>query len=321
MFGAKELKPRIVVTETTVECPVQGCPETVARQRRPFRRAPEFRCPTHKIYISPSTFEYESKEDNLLWHDREDAALLEAIHGVKRESRMARERSEDALTWNVFRYLERHGLIAPYLATLTGVRVTKPQLVYWSYSAADGGTWPRLKQARSEFGERPRRSSEPDLIVTSNEALFLIEPKFTSGNKTKPSQIQDTKQYLTGGNGWYQQVFCSPYAQVAVQEKRYELMRLWLLGSWMAAQSDFAFYLINLVREGQEEAIENLFMPHLRAGARRRFVRRTWEDTYRFVRDQATVSPDRDLLLSNMENKTAGYNSAGDVQLAFRARS
>lgn len=42
MFDAKELKPRIAITETTVECPVQGCTEIVERQRKSFKRAPQF---------------------------------------------------------------------------------------------------------------------------------------------------------------------------------------------------------------------------------------------------------------------------------------
>ena len=65
--------------------------------------------PQHGIYISPSTFEYADEFDNLLWHDPADRELLAAFKPFKRESRLARDNSEDALTWNVFRYLEKSG--------------------------------------------------------------------------------------------------------------------------------------------------------------------------------------------------------------------
>lgn len=317
MFGAKDLKRKIDVTETTIECPVRGCPEVVERQRKSFRRAAQFQCPRHKIYISASTFEYEDKIDNLLWQGDEDMRLLQAVYGVKRESRMARERSEDALTWNVFRYLEKHGLPAPSLAALTGSPVADPQVIYWSYSAADQGTWPWLAKARSEFGEHPRRSSEPDLIVASDEALFFIEPKFTGDNKTKPSKPHDTKEYLAGGDRWYQQVFRSEYSTVAVQEQAYELLRFWLLGSWIAAQLNVAFCLINLVREGYETDIEQQFSRHIVTSQPRSFLRCTWEDIYRFVARKVPQGEDKDQLTSYLENKTAGYDK-GELQLAFR---
>jgi hypothetical protein len=110
MLGLKDLKPKIKLTEDQVECPVKGCRQNVVRQRNSFRRAQEFQCPKHGIYISPSTFEYPEVKDNLLWKNQTDLDLLEALSGVKRESRMTRDNSEDALTWNVFRYLETANL-------------------------------------------------------------------------------------------------------------------------------------------------------------------------------------------------------------------
>ena len=116
MFGAKDLKEKIFVTENEVDCPVRDCHEKVKRQRKFFRCEPQFQCPYHKIYISPSTFEYESEFDNLLWKASEDRALLHRIKTFKRESRMARDNSEDALTWNVFRYLERKKQLSDFLS-------------------------------------------------------------------------------------------------------------------------------------------------------------------------------------------------------------
>ena len=79
MLGIKELKESIKVTETTVECPVKGCSEKVERQREVFKREERFKCRKHNIYISPSTFEYQSELDNLLWKDKADLDLLGRI--------------------------------------------------------------------------------------------------------------------------------------------------------------------------------------------------------------------------------------------------
>ena len=109
MFGIEELNENIEITDTTVECPVKDCNKIVKRQRKSFKREEGFKCPTHDIYISPSTFEYKSELDNLHWKDENDLILFNNIKNVKRESRVARDNSEDAVTWNVFRFLVRHG--------------------------------------------------------------------------------------------------------------------------------------------------------------------------------------------------------------------
>jgi hypothetical protein len=102
MFGVGNLKPQIHISPYTVECPVMGCPQDVERQRHSFKREERFRCPEHKIYISPSTFEYDLEIDNLLWKNETDVSLLEAVKRVKRESRISLDNSEDAISWNVF---------------------------------------------------------------------------------------------------------------------------------------------------------------------------------------------------------------------------
>jgi hypothetical protein len=118
MFGANELKAKIAISDKKVECPVKGCSVKVERQRKVFMRDSKFKCTKHGIYISPSTFEYGSEQDNLLWKSSEDRALLKSLKGAKRESRMARDNSEDALSWNVFRFLERSGLLLPWIESI-----------------------------------------------------------------------------------------------------------------------------------------------------------------------------------------------------------
>jgi hypothetical protein len=296
---------------------VKGCLLKVPRQRNFFRAAPEFQCPEHEITISPSTFEYASERNNLLWKDEQDRSLLQSIMTCKRESRMAREKSEDTLSWNVFRYLEKQGFLSLILSSVIGRDLGALQLVYWSYCPMVGAVWPELTRARQEFGEQLQRSSEPDLIAFSDKALLFIEAKFTASNVTRPADPENRKKYLTGGNGWYHQVFASSFETIAVQDRMYELLRLWLLGSWLAAQSKRDFYLLNLVRAEYERDIEMRFGCHINATAQRRFVRLTWEELYRQIDERIPPTAERDLLLEYLEHKTAGYNRFGQLQRAF----
>jgi hypothetical protein len=318
MLGLSDLNSTIQVNDSTVACPVAGCSRTVQRQRRVFRCAEEFRCCDHGIYISPSTWEYDREQDNLLWHDAADLALLAAIKRVKRESRMARDNSEDAVTWNVFRFCERTGCLAGLIEALLGQRLTDPRLVYWSYSAADGGTWPWLVQARSEFGELNGKGSEPDLIVDSDDALIWIEAKITAPNRTRPSNPgYSLPAYRRGGACWFDAVFNSNPKAIAVDAQLYELMRFWLLGTWIAAQTGRDFHLVNLVRDGYELDVEQRFGAHIKPGPGRRFARMTWEQIYAHVQRHELARPGTEDLLRYFENKTIGYRADRQLQAAF----
>lgn len=316
MYLLGNLKPEITVTEAQVECPVKGCSYFVERQRRSFRREQRFQCPEHGIFISPSTFEYPKETDNLLWIDPDDRILLKAIKGAKRESRMSRDNSEDALSWNVFRFLEKEKQLAPLLSPVIGNAVSDPELIYWSYSPNSKKPWPELDMARLEFGENLQRSSEPDLIVVTDDALFFIEAKLTAGNKTRPSNPGERKRYLTGGVRWFDHVFSSEYEDIVLKSEKYELFRFWLLGTWMAERSGRSFYLVNLVRDGYEKDIETLFGRHIQQTDRRRFMRWTWEEIYRFIPKNVPVSPGKTMVMDYFENKTVGYYR-GFLQKAF----
>lgn len=316
MFDSRTLKPKIIVTKTHVECPVFECSEKVMRQRRAFRRDREFLCPNHRIFISPSTFEYSSESDNLLWKDSGDITLLQNIKTVKRESRIARDNSEDALTWNVFRYFDKTNRLSEILSFLTDKPLEDSELIYWSYLPQSKNTWGELNSARTEFGEELKRSSEPDLIAINDKAVIFIEAKLTATNNTHPSVPNNPKKYTIGGNGWYNEVFKSDYATIANTAKKYELLRFWLLGSWIASKTNREFYLVNLVRAEDEKDIISRFIPHIRENDTRHFVRATWENIYSHILNNISPDKDRDILLSYLRHKTVGYKS-GELQRAF----
>jgi len=315
MLGVEELKERIEITKTTVECPVKGCSEKVERQRVVFKKEDSFKCPKHNIFISPSTFEYPSELDNLLWKERPDLDLLEKIRTVKRESRMARDNSEDAVSWNVFRFLEKNNLIEGLLSLITGTALKSSEVIYWSYSQKENTRWSELNKARKEFGEEIERSSEPDIIIKTDNALFFIEAKLTAGNDTVPSNVSNSKKYETGGDNWFSKVFNSDYKTVAIVEKKYELLRFWLLGTWMAKQQDLDLYLINLVLSEREADIEAIFKRHIKENQRSQFLRVTWKTIYQYI--SKSLSRDKDIMIRYFRNKTIGYDGNGRLQRAF----
>lgn len=317
MFGIEELKDRIEITETTVECPVKGCSEKVERQRITFKIEHRFKCPVHKIYISPSTFEYENEKDNLLWKDKTDIELLKRIGKVKRESRMLRDNSEDALTWNVFRFLERNNLVSSVIGELAVSPVENPEVIYWSYKQKEDIAWCELDRARQEFGEKLERGSEPDIIIKASNTLFFIEAKLTAGNETVPSDRSDFKQYETGGGKWFSKVFKSDYKTVAIDDMKYELLRFWLLGTWMAKQMSLNFCLVNLVLSEKEKDIEAIFKKHICEKQGMRFIRIGWEEIYRQILNSGLSEIDKDTILRYFRNKTTGYDKKGRLKKAF----
>jgi len=314
MFGLSDLKQQIEVTDTTVECPVKKCSIKVPRQREVFKRDEKFKCPRHQIYISPSTFEYQREEDNLLWKDKHDLALLSEIKKVKRESRIARDNSEDAVTWNVFRFLERNNLVEKIINSLIGASLDSSEVIYWSYSQNERNSWSNLNKARQEFGEEIERSSEPDIIIISNKVLIFLEAKLSASNETIPTNLDNPKKYISGGNNWFKKVFRSSYETVAIKEKKYELLRFWLLGSWLANELGLDYYLINLVLSSREKDIGDVFGRHIIETHHRKFMRLTWEDIYQQILVQSGGGPERKTVLNYFKNKTIGYDGKGRLQ-------
>lgn len=207
MYDADSLKQTIRRSETMIKCTVLGCDVSIPRQRGRFRRTPEYRCPKHRIYISLSTFEYECVDENLLWADAEDIARLEAINTVKRESRMARDNSEDAVTWIVFRCLERNKLLPQFVARITASPSSHANLVYWWYCSQSDSVCPQLAEERKTFGENPQGGSEPDVIVDCGKLLLFIEAKLTASNRTSPRSAKGIAKYVSRAGGWCQQPF------------------------------------------------------------------------------------------------------------------
>ncbi len=314
MYNRISLKERITHSSEVVECPVKDCTHQVPRQKKKFKSTDTFLCPTHNIILSPTTFEYRDYTTNLLSKDPEDLQLLQTILKQKRENRLARSNSEDAVTWNMFRYLERNQLLEGYLGSLGVQNTSNLKIHYWCYDREQQHTYPFLVKAHKTFGETPSRGSEPDLLIETENAIILIECKTGSSNNTKPSRVDVEKLYTEGDNWFFTQVFNAGFYTIAVKDRKYELLRYWLLGLWMAKQKKKEFYLFNLVREEAERNIEHKFGKHLISG-KGTFKRTTWESMYHFIK---TSSTDHTRIFEYLKNQTLGYTSSGKLKTGYR---
>lgn len=322
MYNLTDLKEKISINEHSIECPIKGCNKIVDRKRCSGNEDKNFICPVHKIQITPSTFIYKSLFDNLLWCDNEDKILLENITKVKRESRMSNENSEDALTWNVFRYLDKNDLLSDLLSQISNNNHKIIDIIHWSYSIKEKKLWSSLKDAISEFGESINQNSEPDIIIVTDKTLFFVEAKLFSSNKTSGSgktlinRINNSKKYVSGGNKQFDNIFINDYKTI-VLDKKYELMRFWILGSWIAKNLNLKFELINLVLENRELDIESDFSKHLIPNSNNTFSRYTWESIYSLIKSANNHDSDSLLIIDYFKNKAAGYNNKGQLKKAF----
>jgi len=316
MYLYGDLKVSRPITEEEVPCPVGGCEIRLPRQVKHFRRDTAYLCSAHDIYTSPSTYDHRDPRNNLL-NPHADWPLIEALAAAKRETRrLGRERSEDAVTLNVFRALERLGLLEEYLSVLSGEPVSAPRLMFWSYCPNHDGCWPQLMDGRKEFELNPARGSEPDLMVESDDHLFFVETKVASKNVSKPSNPAVLPRYESGGEGWYRHVFRAPAEHLASGERLYELMRFWLLGSWMAQQLEKKYLLVVITRREASDDYADRFRAGIEESDDRRFVAGYWEDIPGWLSLGGSPEPEAAGLWRYFQGKTLGYQ--GDaLQRAF----
>ena len=333
MFGWAELKKKIEVEGDTIICPIIGCENQVRKMTKSVPKSldaylgkgeddrekfDQYLCKEHKIYITPTTFIYEDLRDNLLWYDA-DKDLLDEIMKVKRvKAQLHHDASEDAVTWNVFRFLERNKLLSGFLEGLHNSLVKSPEVIYWSYSQSQQKVWNELEKARAKFGESPQRSSEPDLVVKSNDILFFIETKLTAPNKidfnknhTAEDRAERVRRYSKGD------YFLNQPVENIMDAGYYQLMRFWLIGALIADNENLNFYLLNLVRKNEEKDIESEFGKYIKQNEKREFMKVTWEDIYKYISNTDLLGEEKDKMSGYFRNKTIGYNGNEELQKAF----
>jgi len=194
VFGLADFKEAFAMTADEIECPVRECKTRVRRRTRNNGVTDaEMTCERCGIVLHSSTFRYREVRDNLLWMTQSGIEKLNQINEFKTESRMSNDNSEDALTWNVFRYLEEATFVNDLFTTLdAGNQCRNGHVIYWSYCSRANSAWEPLLNARVRFenapanadGSSPQGVSEPDIIIDSDKTIYFIESKFMSGNAT-----------------------------------------------------------------------------------------------------------------------------------------
>ena len=324
-YGVHDLDPQIIVhpgNQDIVRCYVRGCEQFV---RRPKKRQCGELCPEHGIYCHHSsygsTYSYGDVRRNII---ASPDVFAERIigHTFKYESqRLGSEKSEDALSWNVFRSLQEAGCLAQVANLLIGEsHPEEPDLYLWGIRVSDDSfePWDLLIAARQRFeSDLPvdRPLTEPDIALhLPGRYLVLIEAKFTSPNGFYKRGRRKDEQSLTMEEllAIYQDPDLRLLDMTTAKGRDrvpYQLWRNTVFAEWMALRDSSATkaYHINLVREGHEEDSAAEFVELLRAGHEGRFGRATWEEVHRWAAQQSSTL---DRLCEYVDQKTAQLTKA-----------
>lgn len=328
-FGTQDLDPRAAClghSPRRVRCYVRGCNRIVETPTRYTKGRP---CPEHDIFChfssAGATYSYADVRRNAIVSPGLLATRI-VRHPFKYEShRLGYERSEDMLSWNVFRSLQEAGCLGRLARAITGDTCTvEPFLYLWGICLTDDAFDPMdlLIAARKRFEsnlpceERPL--TEPDAcLYLPGRFLILIECKFTSPNMTYDRGPRKDARSLTLDE--LLEIYQDPALQILDYERahrasqvHYQLWRNMTFSEWMAHEDHpktRAFH-VNLVREGYEKASAAQFHSLVKPDFDDRFRRITWESIYRFF----SGTPDLSMMLRYLETKTAG------LMRAFRLR-
>ena len=324
-YGIDDLDPKVVIdpdNRNRVRCYVRGCQNYV---RRPTGRKAESGepCPDHGIYCRYSkdaTYVYEDACRNII----ASADLFgERVvkHPFKFDSDvLGYEKSEDALSWNVFRSIQESGRLAQLAYSLIGDQYDEePHLYLWGIRVSDDlfEPWDLLVAARDRFESNlpvDRPLTEPDIALhLPGKYLVLIEAKFTSPNGWYRQGVRQNDMDLTLEelldiySGEEIRLLNTDLAQQCEQIP-YQLWRNTVFADWMASQDSPQTkpYHVNLVREGYEHESQEAFVTLLNEPYEDRFRPETWEAIYGWL----AASSFCDRLRHYMEQKTANLVKA-----------
>jgi len=274
-------------------------------------------CPKHRIYISPSTFEYGEPTTSLLWPEDKETAFKLSKAGKRTWSRMGRERDEDSLVWNVFRFLERKGLLNKLFEDNIGKKDTLfswgpiEKVVYWSVDMEKMAEWEDLLKARNSIGESRSHGSEPDIIAVFKNVIVLIEAKLDSPSITPaPSQIS---AYYNDKKGIFKK---SLEHVVGSDGIGYELMRFFLLGEALREQlRKMALVVVSITQDNLDNDLVKRVNDSVHIDSIRFYYRLTWNQLYSFIEKiNEGNSVDKRILLRYLKGKTLGYSETGKLR-------
>ena len=318
-FGLEELEvdaasrylanvPGSLIQSDKVRCCVRDCNHWIARRRRGVNDSNAF-CPVHGISVSTSpTYIYKDDSRNFII----DIEMLHQVKPLKVESwRLGNERSEDALSWNVFRGLSGLNSLSIALHSLTGIEIdTNPELYLWGIKVSDAQphVWPRLLAIRHALEKGVGIPTEPDIILrVPGKVIVLIEAKFGSGNGTMAGQ-EDRFGAVADFLNRYpcMEGQADPLNRAWIEEQNpdqvlQQLVRNVIFAQWLAEDGEIPF-VVNLVRDTEERNVAERMAFHLASNGPVKFLRATWENLLQlpFRSNKKTAAP----LTHYFENKT-----------------
>lgn len=331
-FGCHDLNPVLVQHHEDpdrVRCFVRGCRHFVLRPR-PRQRGEA--CPVHGIYCHSSsagrTYTYATVQHNIIASPELFARHIIG-HPFKYEShRLGYERSEDAVSWNVWRSLDEAKLLSRIGQWITGIESQiQPRLYLWGLEISDDvfEPWSLLIAARDRFESNlpvDRPKTEPDIALhLPGKYLILIEAKFTSPNTAyrrgprKDGSSLTLEELIAIYQDRSLEILDRSKAENA-ERVYYQLWRNTVFAEWMAKfdhGATQAFH-VNLVREGYEEETAAEFNELVHPHCKQRFRRITWEQIHQLFADEPCVARMRQYL----ELKTAGLLPAFQLRRSAR---
>lgn len=337
-FGTLDLDPQPYVVAgppRRVRCYVRGCTEML---RPPSRYYSGEVCPLHGIRChystSGATYSYADVRQNIIIASELLATRIVGNPHKYESDRLGHEKSEDALTWNVFRTLQECGLLHVVAGWITGQDIQQePRLYLWSLNISDDTfqPWDLLIAARKRFESNlpvKRPPTEPDIaLYLPGYYLILIEAKFTSPNPFYTDGPRRDARSLTKNE--LLDIYQDPVLHMLDVEKArraervyYQLWRNMVFAEWIArlAGDDSLAFVGNLTRAGEENVSCEQFRGMLNPSIAGRFAHLFWEDIGVRVRNL----PGFARLGRYLETKTASlvraFNSpTGDLAAASLA--
>ena len=323
-YGTKDLVSDVVCVDGTsrrVRCYVRGCQHTL---QAPGGGSRGEVCPDHGIRChysrSSQTYTYPDVKRNIIASPEQFARRI-VRHPFKYEShRLGSERSEDALSWNVFRSLQEAGCLSSLARLITGDQIAvEPFLYLWGICTTDDDfmPWDLLIAARKRFEANlpvDRPMTEPDIALhLPGRYLILIEAKFTSANTYYARGVRKDNRSLTMDElvGLYQdrRLKMLDLRKAEAAERIYQqLWRNVTFAEWMAGDDHprtKAFH-VNLVRQGYDEASAKEFHGLVHPEFKDRFQQLTWEQVYGLFRDNSDLT----MMRRYLETKSAGLRPA-----------
>ena len=323
-YGVEDLDPDVVVASkapTRVRCYVRGCSHFLNTPRRGFKGDV---CPEHGIRCHHSsagaTYSYVDVRRNII-ASSETFATKVVGHPFKYEShRLGLEKSEDTVSWNVFRSFHEAAELKRLGEMITGIRSeVEPALYLWGVCCSDDDfdPWHLLIAARKRFESHlpvDRPKTEPDIALhLPGKYLVLIEAKFTSPNTYYERGPRKNNSSLTLDE--LLQIYSDPSLrllnmQVASRANRvyYQLWRNTIFAEYMSRldHANTKAFHVNLVREGSDRESAQEFGTMMSSAFASRFQQWTWEELYRLSNGQRRLGH----LQRYMKTKTAGLRPA-----------